>query len=326
MKNMMLIKKIFQLGLLSLGLGLSSMLMAGENPTVAITQIVDHPVLTQAYHGTVAGLKENGYTEGKNLHIIYENAQGDTQRAERIARDFVSLKPDVMVAISTPSAQVLMHADRTAEIPLVFSAVTDPLSAKLVPTLKQPGGFVTGVYDMPPVAAKVQIMRELLPQLKTLGVLYNPDEINSVHMIDELKTAGYFLKIIEAPVKSDTDITVSTKTLLGKVDAIYVPADNTVVAQIDKVLALTMENKIPLFASEHGSVEKGALVALAYDQYEVGRATGAIVAQILGGKRPGDIDVVKLSHPDLYINTATAQKLNIQIPDKMIKSAAKLVN
>jgi putative ABC transport system substrate-binding protein len=324
----MAIKKII---FLFLGMSLPLALMAEpmqfmearkKNYTVAITQIVDHPVLTKAYQGIIAGLEEQGYEQGHNLTVVYNNAQGDIKTAEKIAQDFVKMKPDLIMPISTASAQAIVTADKTARIPVVFAAVTDPIAAQLVPTLIQPGGYVTGVYDFPPIAKQIDIIQKILPQIKTLGVLYNPGEINSLQMIKELKkTLPTSITILEAPVTSAQTVSDATRSLIGKVDAIYVPADNTVVANIDTVLKITQANNLPVFASEQGSVEKGALAALAYNQYEVGYLAGKMAGEILSGKKPGALDVVTLANPQLYMNTHTAQTLNITIPEPLSKSA-----
>jgi putative tryptophan/tyrosine transport system substrate-binding protein len=175
------------------------------------------------------------------------------------------------------------------------------------------------------VPQQLEIIQEILPNIKSLGVLYNPNEINSMRMIEALKKVmPNSLTLVEAHANSANEVATAARSLVGKVEAIYIPADNTVVAQIDTVLTLTAENNIPVFASEHGSVDKGALAALAYDQYEVGYLSGRMAGQILAGKNPGKMDVVKPAHPSLYINTKTMQQLKIQIPDHLLKSAENL--
>ncbi len=226
----------------------TTLVMAQEVHIVAITQIVDHPALTQAHNGVIAGLKEQGFVDGKNLKIVFDNAHGNITTAAQIAQKFVSLSPDVIVPISTPSAQAVISADARAKIPVVFSTVTDPIAAQLVRSLKQPGGHVTGAIDLPPVAEQLEIIHEILPHAKTLGVLYNAAEINSVHMIKELKAANAGkMTIIEAHASSSNEVSMATLSLIGKVDAIYLPMDNTVISAINAVLQLASKHKLPVF-------------------------------------------------------------------------------
>ncbi len=322
------LKKIF-----IIGLGLCLSMMAQADPvhymemhkkpsTVAITMMVERLELTQAYEGIIAGLKAEGYQESENLKIIYKNANGDLKMADQIAEDFVTLKPDLMIPISTASAQAIINADKKAQIPVVFTAITDPVAAKLVPSLIQPGGHVTGVYDFPPIVEQVKLMYEISPQIKNLGIIYNTREINSIRMVEELiKALPASINIVKARVDSSKDVTTATDYLLGKVDAIYIPSDNTVVANIKEVLNVTMEHKIPVYTSEQGTVELGALAAIAFDQYEVGYMAGRMAGQILYGKKAGTLDVVKPLHAFTYINTQTAAKLAIQLPEHILKSA-----
>jgi putative ABC transport system substrate-binding protein len=326
-KNLINWKKLFShvLSFAVVALAATVVIAKEKVRTVAITQIVEHPALTQAYHGVIAGLKEQGFVEGKNLKIIHDNAHGNITTAAQIAQKFVSLSPDVIVPISTPSAQAVFSADTKANIPIVFSTVTDPVAAQLVPSLKHPGGHVTGAIDLPPLAEQLKIIREILPHAKKLGVLYNAAEINSVRMIEQLKAANGGLTIIEAHASSSNEVSTATLSLIGKVDAIYVPMDNTVISAINVVLKIATKNHLAVFTSDHDSVEQGALAALAYDQYDVGHIAGKMVAEVLNGKNPGTIDVASPPKASLYINKSIAEQLKIKIPEKALKSAAKLV-
>ncbi len=314
----MLLKKILFTTLIICFSSLS--FAAPKNATIAITLIINHATLTDAYGGIMEALKENGYVEGENLKVLYAEAYGNFRLADQIAQDFVKAKPDVLIPISTPSAIAMIKADVDAKIPVVFSAVTDPVAAKLVPSLNQPGGYATGVYDFPPIPEQVDMIRKLLPQIKTLGVVYNPKEINSVRMVEALKTAANNINILEAQVNSIDDIENAANTLIGKIDAFYIPADNTVGSQIHKVLGVANDNRIPVFANGQDLVVQGALASLDYDPFEVGKMTGEMVAQVLAGKNPGMIDVIKPSIAKLSINKETAKNLNIKIPDELLKN------
>lgn len=289
--------------------------------TVAITLFIDYPALTDAYAGIMDELKSNDYKEGENLKIIYNNAYGNILMAEQIAQDLVKAAPDIIIPISTPSAHAVVKADQTARIPVVFSHVTDPIAAQLVSSLTQPGGYVTGVFDLIPIPQQLDMIHSILPQIKTLGVIYNKAESNSVRIVEELKTYASSIKIIEAHANTIDGIVPATRSLVGKVDAIYIPSDNTVSSEIHFVLNTATQNRIPVFASDHDSVSRGALAALSYNSFEIGRMTGAMVVDILNGKNPGTIDVIKPAKVQLSINTDTAKTLNIKIPENLLKSA-----
>lgn len=318
----MILKKI----LLAL-IFLPTALMAADNKmtTLGITLFIDHPALTDVYAGIMSELKNEGFVEGKNLKIIFNEAYGSRLVADEIAQDLVKASVDVLIPISTPSAQAVVNADKTAHIPVVFSAVTDPIAAQLVSSLKQPGGYVTGVYDLIPMQQQLDMMLNMLPNMKTLGVIYNKSEINSVRIVNELKSLNPTIKIIEADVNSIDNIVPATRSLIGKVDAIFVPADNTVTSEIHFVLNTATDNRIPVFTSDHDSVLRGALASLTYDHYTVGQMTGKIIIDVLNGKNPGTIDINKPLKTRLSINTKTAQALNIKIPDALLKNA-ELVN
>lgn len=318
-------RKKLRLGLLFAGIALISSIVGANTHekmrTVAITQLVEHSALTQARQGVIAGLKAKGFIEGKNLTVIYDNAHGNISTAAQIARKFVSLAPDVIIPISTPSAQAIVSADAKAKIPVVFATVTDPVAAQLVPSLKKPGGHVTGAIDLPPVAEQLKVIQTLLPNATRLGVLYNAAEINSVRMIEQLKAANQKLTIIEAHASSSNEVSTATLSLIGKVDAIYVPMDNTVISAVGIVLKTAAQHNIPVFASDHDVVEQGALAALAYQQYDVGYIAGELAAQVLNGKNPGTLDVASPPQAKLYINTRVAEQLKIQVPPTLLKRA-----
>lgn len=292
-----------------------------KNYTVAITQYADTVVLNAAYLGIMEGLKEKGYNEGKNLKIIYMNAYADSNAADKIAEDFVKLKPDLIISISTPSTKAVVKANQQAQIPLVFSTVTDPVFANIVPSLAHTGGHVTGVYDLPPVGEQAVLIQELLPSLKTIGVVYNPNEVNAVRMFEQFKQLATSFKILTAKATSVKAVEGAVNSLVGKVDAFYIMQDNTVQSASDTVLKISMDNRIPVFASDHGLVEQGALAAISDNQYDVGYLAGRMAASVLDGKDPGQMDVVRISFSSLYINLETAKKLNITIPEKLKNKA-----
>jgi len=293
--------------------------------TVAVTAIVEHPALDAARDGIKDSLAAEGFKDGDNINFIYQSAQGAPATAAQIARQFVGDGVSVIVPISTPSAQAALAA--TKDIPIVFTAVTDPLAAELVPSLNAPGGNVTGISDMSPMADHVALIKEITPNVKTLGVLFNPGEANSVSLVNRLKevAAPAGLEIVEAPVTKSADVQAAARGLVGKVDAMYVPTDNTVVSALEAAIAVADENKIPFYAGDTDSVERGALASIGFNYYDVGVETGKVVARVLNGEKPGDIDVAFATGTNLFVNKTAAEKMGVTIPDAVIKRATKVI-
>lgn len=293
--------------------------------TVAITQIVEHPALDACRKGVKDVLAEAGYVEGETLRWLFESAQGNPTTAAQIARKFVGESPDVIVAISTPSAQTVAAATKT--IPLVFSAVTDPVGAKLVPGWERPGGNVTGTSDMLPLAEHIGMIRRVVPDLATLGVVYNAGEANSVSSVEALKAAAAELgvRIVEGSATRSSDVLAAARSLVGKADALYVPTDNTVVSAFEAVVKVGIDAKLPVFAADTDSVARGAIAALGFNYYEVGRQTGAQVVRILKGEAPGTIPVEGVKTMDLHLNLASAAKMGVDVPPEMVAEAKNVI-
>ena len=299
---------------------------AGETVRhVAITQIVEHPALDACRRGIEDVLAENGYRNGENLKISFENAQGNSVTNVQIARKLVGLGPDVIVAISTPSAQAVAASTRT--IPLVFAAVTDPVGARLVRQWRKPGGNVTGVSDMLPLDAHLQMIRRAMPKLKRLGVVYNPGEANSVSLLAMLKkqAPAFGFSIHEASATRSGEVLQAARSLVGKVGAFYVFTDNTVVSALEAVVKVGRDAQIPVFAGDTASVRRGAVAAMGFDYYQAGRQTGEMVVRILRGARPGDIDVARVGKLDLFVNPASARSMGLELPQELISSARKII-
>ena len=300
---------------------------ASTLPLVVITQIIDHDALNHEREGILAALKDAGYEEGKTIAILYKNAQGNISTAQQVANDFVSRKPAVAVGISTPSAQSLIIPMGRQNIPVVFSAVTDPLEAKLVSQLDAPRPEnVTGVSDRAPVEAQMELLQQLVPQAKSIGVLYNPGEANSAIGVEELRSlaARMGLVLIPATTANTADTIAAAQSLIGKVDVIFIPNDNTVMASIASVIALASDHKIPVFNPDFDAVEQGIVAVRACSHKTMGYKAGQMVVKILKGEKASGIPVVT-NHPlDLAINTASAEKIGIAIPEDL-KRTAKLV-
>jgi putative ABC transport system substrate-binding protein len=311
-------------GLVLGGLALGRPAVA-QDVHVAVTAIVEHPALDACRDGIRDELKAAGYEEGKNLKFVYESAQGNPGTAVQIAQIFVGEDPDVIVPISTPSAQAVVAA--ATEIPIVFTAVTDPLGAKLVPSLENPGGNVTGMSDLSPIAKHLDLIKEITPDAKTIGVTYNPGEANSVTLLNLLKElgapAGY--EIIEAAAPKSSDVLAAAQSLVGKVDVIYVPTDNTIVSALEAVLKVGIDNQIPVYAGDTDSVKRGAIATIGFNYYDVGRQTGQIVVRVLKGEKPGDIPVAGVEITELVVNPGAAEKMGVAIPEAVIAKAKEVV-
>ena len=298
---------------------------AAQPKEVAITAIVEHPALDAVRDGIKKGLADLGYREGADIVFAYESAQGNPATAAQIARQFVGDAPDVIVAISTPSAQAVAAA--TKDIPVVFSAVTDPIAAQLVASLDIPGANVTGISDMAPIADHVQLIHDISPDAKRLGVLYNPGEANSVSSLAALKEAAISagIDVVEAPANKSADVQAAARALVGKVDAIYVPTDNTIVSALESAVGVAREAKLPLYAADTDSVARGALAAVGFNYFDVGVQTATIVDEVLKGTDPGRIPVVFASGTDLQVNLATAKAIGVEVPQQVLERAAKIL-
>lgn len=291
---------------------------------VATTAIVEHPALDAVRDGVKQTLNENGYS-GDKLKFTYESAQGKPDIASQIARKMVGDNPDIIVAIATPSAQAAVTvSDR---IPVVFSAVTDPLAAKLVPSLKQPGKNVTGLSDMANLKEHLELIKEFVPNLKALGVPYNPGETNSVSMLAVLKVEAekMGITIVESAAPKSSDVMIATKQLVGKVEAIYSPIDNTIISAVESVVKVGIDAQIPVFAGDTSTVIRGAVAAVGYDYFDLGRQTGDIVVRILKGEKPGSIDVKMAKGTNLFVNPKMAKRMGIKIPEAVLSRATKII-
>ena len=313
--------KIIATAVLASAVLLSSTSIMAKTAKVAVSQIVEHPALDAARQGLLDGLKAKGYEEGKNLEFDYKTAQGNPAIAVQIARQFVGENPDVLVGIATPTAQALVSATRS--IPVVFTAVTDPVGAKLVKQLKKPGKNVTGLSDLSPISQHVSLIKEILPNAKSIGVVFNPGEANAVTLVELLKDAAKAqgLTVVEATALKSADVKSATQAIVAKSDVIYAPTDNTVASAIEGMIVAANQAKTPVFAGATSYVDKGAIAGLGFDYYQVGVQTADYVAAILDGEKPGTLDVKVAKGSDLVVNTTAAKKLGISIPKSVTERA-----
>ncbi|MEG0413232.1 MAG: ABC transporter substrate-binding protein [Comamonas sp.] len=310
----------------AVALAIASMTGAhAADKSVAVTAIVEHPALDAVRDGVQAALKAEGFESGKNLKWQYQSAQGNTGTAAQIARKFVGDKPDAIVAIATPSAQAVVAS--TKSVPVVFSAVTDPVIAKLVPSWEASKTNVTGVSDLLALDKQMNLVKQVVPGAKRIGMVYNPGEANSVVVVKELQkllpTLG--MTLVEAAAPRSVDVSSAARSLIGKVDVIYTSTDNNVVSAYEALVKVGQDAKIPLVASDTDSVKRGAVAAYGINYRDLGEQTGRMVARILKGEAPGTIKPEVSTKMELFVNPTAAEKQGIKLSDALVKSAAQVV-
>ena len=289
---------------------------------VGVIQLVQHPALDAANKGFIDGLKSKGFEEGKNVTFDQQNAQGDQSNLQTIAQRFVSNKDDLVCAIATPAAQTMANA--TKDIPIVGTAITDYKVAKLVKDSSKPGTNVTGTTDMNPVEAQIDLLVKIMPKAKTVGFIYNSSEVNSQLQIDLAKKAAAArgLATVEATVSSVNDIQQAAQSLMGKVDALYIPTDNVMASAIPNLIKITDEARIPVFCGEAGMLKSGGVATLGIDYYKLGFQTGEMAADILSGKsKPQNMAIQAQKTFTVTLNEAQIKKLGLTIPDDILKEA-----
>lgn len=297
---------------------------AAGTKTLAITAIVEHPALDAVRQGMLEELANEGFKDGQNLKVNFQSAQGNTATAGQIAKQFVADKPDAIVAIATPSAQSVVAA--TKDIPVVFSAVTDPVEAKLVSSWEASNTNVTGTSDKLPLDPQLELMKKVVPNLKNLGYVYSPGEVNSTVVLKELqaKAQPMGINIVAVPAQRSTDIPQAAKSPQGKVDMIYTSLDNNVVSAYESLYQAAKQIKVPLVAADTDSVARGAVAALGVNYTNLGHETGKIVGRILKGEKAGSIKPVTSDNLDLYVSPKHAQEVGITLSQDLIKQAKEV--
>jgi putative ABC transport system substrate-binding protein len=313
-----------------MGIFLSLLSIAEANDTIKkvyINQLVQHPALDMTTKGIIDGLTELGYTNGINLDLKVENAQGDTVLANQIAARLVSLQPDVVVGNPTITAQSFVKYAKEGKIKLVFTSVTDPLGAKIVNKLTEPGGNVTGVSNFVDLEPQIELFKEIKPTIKKIGFLYNPGELNSITLVNRLKEIcpRYGLELIEMTASKTSEVYQSAIKLSSLVDAIFISNDNMALSALRTIVKAADAEKIPVFVSDTDIVKDGALAALGPNQYEIGKQTARLIARILEGE---DINKMNVEFPkgtELFLNQTTATKLGIVFSQKLLAKADKII-
>ena len=315
-----------RLAALAGALALLSAPAGADAVTVAVSQIVEHPALDATREGLKRGLADAGYVDGENLKFVFQTAQGNAATAAQIARSFIGDRPDVLVGVATPSAQALAAATR--DLPIVFTAVTDPVGAKLVSSMDAPDANVTGLSDMSPVGQHLDLMMEVKPDLKAVGVVFNPGESNAQSLVDLLKAeaAARDVAIVEAPAPTTADVQNAARSIVGRVGFLYAPTDNTVASAITALIATGERAGVPVFGGSNTYIADGALIGLGFDYDQIGYQTADYVVKILQGAAPSDLPARVATGSDLIVNAGAAKTLGLTIPDAVLARATKVVD
>ncbi|MGY3779894.1 tryptophan ABC transporter substrate-binding protein [Streptococcus gallolyticus] len=291
---------------------------------IGILQYVTHDALDEIERGIEDGLAEAGY-DSDNAEITVLNAEGDQSKIQTMSKQLVNAKNDVLIGIATPAAQGLASA--TSDIPVVMGAISDPVGAKLVKNLEEPEGNVTGVSNQVPIEQTVELIQEITPNAKTIGVLYASSEDNSVSQVAEFKedaeAAG--INVIEYAVPTTNEITTTMSVMTGKVDAIFVPQDNTIASAFTTVVNAANAAKIPIYSCVDTMVEQGSIASVAQSQYDLGVETAKIAVKLLAGKKVLEVPVNIVNTGTPTLNLKAAQELGITIPDSVLSEATVAV-
>lgn len=299
----------------------------GEGYTIGIGQYAEHGSLDNCREGFLAGLAEEGFVEGENLTVLYQNAQADGGTASQIATNFAGNEVDLMCGIATPMAQSLYGVALKSQIPVIFTAVTDPVAAELANADGTPVGEITGTSDTLPVEAQLKMIRSILPDAKTIGIMYTTSEVNSESTIAQYKelAPGYGFEIVESGVSSSADIPLAADTLLNKVDCLTNLTDNNVVSSLPVILNKAGAKNIPVFGSEIEQVKIGCLAAMGLDYIELGKQTGHMAAKVLKGEaKASELNYEILKDAAFYGNTKVAENLGITLPEDLTSNAAEM--
>lgn len=292
----------------------------GDVIKIGITQIEEHPALDAARQGFIDGLAQAGFDK-ENIRVEYQSAQGDVANAQLIAENFVATGSELILAISTPSAQMAFQATR--EIPILITAVTDPVSEGLAQSWEKSGTNVTGTSDSAPIDKHLDIIRVLIPDAAKIGIIYNTSEANSQVQVDKVKdlAAAQGLEVVTAGITDISDIQVTLEALLPKVDVLYTPTDNLVVSAMGLVVDVAKAHATPVIGSEESQVVAGALATQGIDYYQLGIETAQMAVQVLEGGKPSDMGIKTLQETRLLINRSTAESLGIIIPQELADQA-----
>ena len=285
--------------------------------SIGVIQPVEHPSLNAAYEGFVQALADNGYKEGETVSYDFQNAQGDTNNLSTISDRFVNNNVDMVLAIATPSTQAI--AGKTTTIPIIATAVTSYTDAGLINSNEAPGGNISGTSDMSPIAAQLALGLELFPATKTVGLIYNSSETNSVVQANiakaEIERLG--LSYSESTVTNSNDVYQAMESLVTKSDLIYIPTDNTLASTMPTVGEISVAAKIPVICGATDMVESGGLLTMGIDYHQLGYQTGIMALSVIDGANPGEVPIQFAQNSDtVVINGVTAEAIGYSVPEE----------
>ncbi len=289
---------------------------------VGVVQLMQHGALDQSNQGMIDGLRDNGYEEGKNLEINQQNAQGDQSNLQTIAQQFLADEVDIILSISTPATQVMAAA--TEEIPIVGTAITSFEQAGLVDSDEAPGTNVTGTHDMSPVAEQIDLLLQVVPDAKTVGTIYTSSEKNSQVQVEILKevAAEKGLTVVERTISTVNDIQQAAQSLVGEVDAIWLPTDNNVASAMPQVVGVTDEAGLVTVCGEESMVYAGGTITYGINFYQIGYDAGVMAAKILDGESvPAEMPIQGPSDLNLVINPTAVEAIGVEIPADLMEKA-----
>ncbi len=296
---------------------------SGETKKIGVIQLTEHPALDASYQGFIDALADLGYVDGQNIAVDFNNAGGETANCTTIADKLVNNESDLILAIATPAAQAV--ASKTSVIPIVGTAITDFAVAGLADSNEAPGGNVSGSSDLNPVAEQMSLLTQLLPDAKTVGILYCSSEDNSRLQADMAKAECEKLGLTweEFTVSDSSTIQAVTESMIGKVDVVYIPTDNLLAEGMSTVSMVTNANNLPCIVGEEGMVQNGGLATYGLSYYNLGRLAGEMAAKVLEGAQISEQPVAYLAASDctLCINTTAAAELGITIPEELLSQA-----
>lgn len=294
--------------------------------TIGISQYVSHPSLDASAEGFKQAFIDAGYVDGKTVKFDLQNAQADQATTTTIANKFKSDGVDLILAIATPSAQAT--AQVVSDIPVLFTAVTEPAEAGLVDSWEKPGANLSGTSDLNPVAEQIGLIAEIAPDAKTVGIVYSSGEVNSEVQVKLAKEAAkeLGLTVKEATVSNASEVAQAVESL-GDVDALYVPGDNTVVEALESVIQVAEAKQIPMIVAEGDSVERGGIATFGLDYFDLGYQTGEMALRILTEDAdPATMPVETLDKISLIVNKGAAARMGIELPAALIERADKVID
>ena len=318
-------KKVFAL-ILALCMVLScSVVLAEDKPIVGIIQLVDHSALNDARDGFIRALTDNGFVDGENFVLDYQNGQNDQSNLSTIADQFVAENAALVLAIATPAAVTM--AGKTVDIPILGTAITDYVSARLVESNEKPGWNISGTSDMNPVAEQIALLKELVPDAKTVGVLYNSGEANSVLQAAMAKEAveALGMQYTEITVSTTNDVQQAVQKIAGQCDALYLPTDNVISSSMPIIYGAAVESKLPVICSEPNQVKNGGMATLGISYDAIGYQTGLMAIEILNGANVSEMPVQFANSGFEYaFNKTFFDEIGLAIPEQYAQYAFEM--